>query len=86
LRARLDLCKTKAFDGVDTDNVDGYNNDAGYTNTSADQIKFNRRLVQEAHLRGLGLGLKNDPEQAVQVKGTGNQEPFSGSRKISSAN
>jgi hypothetical protein len=68
MRARLDLCKAKGFDGVDADNVDGYNNDTGFTITAADQIKFNRWLAQEAHLRGLGLGLKNDPEQAVQLE------------------
>ncbi|MGB9639514.1 MAG: endo alpha-1,4 polygalactosaminidase, partial [Anaerolineales bacterium] len=68
LRARLDLCKIKGFDGVDADNVDGYNNDTGFAITADDQITFNRWLAQEAHQRGLSLGLKNDPEQAAQLE------------------
>ncbi|MBN1936853.1 MAG: endo alpha-1,4 polygalactosaminidase [Anaerolineae bacterium] len=64
LRARLDLCAAKGFDGVDPDNVDGYTNATGFPLTAADQLAFNRWLAGEAHARGLAIGLKNDPEQA----------------------
>ncbi len=64
LRARLDLCAAKGFDGVDPDNVDGYTNETGFPLTADDQLTFNRWLAGEAHARGLAIGLKNDPEQA----------------------
>ncbi len=68
LRARLDLCKAKGFDGVDPDNLDGFLNDTGFPITANDQLLFNRWLAQEAHSRGLALGLKNDPEQAILLE------------------
>jgi hypothetical protein len=62
-RARLDECKAKGFDGVDPDNIDGYTNDTGFLLTYQDQLKYNIWLADEAHARGLSIGLKNDPEQ-----------------------
>jgi len=64
LTARLDLCRQKGFDAVEPDNIDGYTNDTGFPLTDADQLAFNRWLAQEAHARGLAIGLKNDPDQA----------------------
>jgi endo-alpha-1,4-polygalactosaminidase (GH114 family) len=67
LRSRFDLCKQKGFDGAETDNVDGYQNNTGFPLTAEDQLKFNRWLSEQAHLRGLSIGLKNDPEQIVDL-------------------
>jgi hypothetical protein len=67
LGARLDLCRFKGFDGVEPDNVDGYQNDTGFPLTAHDQVVFNRWLAAEAHRRGLSIGLKNDPDQAAQL-------------------
>jgi len=64
LRARLDLCSAKGFDGVDPDNLDGFQNATGFPLTAVDQLRFNRWLAAEAHQRGLAIGLKNDPDQA----------------------
>ncbi len=64
LEARLDLCLNKGFDGVEPDNLDGYANATGFRITADDQIHFNRWLARSAHERGLGIGLKNDPDQA----------------------
>lgn len=63
LRARLDACQAKGFDGVEPDNIDGYLNDTGFPLTYQDQLQFNLWLAEEAHQRGLSIGLKNDPEQ-----------------------
>jgi len=63
LRDRLDLCAVKGFDGVEPDNIDGYTNNTGFPLTYQDQLTFNIWLAQEAHARGLSIGLKNDPEQ-----------------------
>ena len=67
LRARLDVCKSKGFDGVDFDNVDGWANPTGFALSGADQLRFNRWLAAEAHRRGLFVMLKNDGEQAADL-------------------
>ncbi len=59
MKARLDLAKSKACDGVEPDNVDGYANATGFPLTSANQIDYNRFLATESHARGLSVGLKN---------------------------
>jgi hypothetical protein len=69
LEARLDLCRTKGFDGVEPDNVDGYANVSGFPLTAADQLAFNRWLAQAAHARGLSVGLKNDLDQVAALVG-----------------
>ncbi len=68
LEARLDLCKSKGFDGVEYDNVDGYQNETGFDLTASDQLTFNRWLAEAAHQRGLSVGLKNDPDQIKDLE------------------
>ncbi len=63
MKARLDLAAQKRCDGVEPDNVDGYQNDTGFALTAADQLAYNRFLATEAHARGLSVGLKNDVDQ-----------------------
>ncbi|MBA4376765.1 MAG: endo alpha-1,4 polygalactosaminidase [Anaerolinea sp.] len=70
LQARMDLCASKGFDGVEFDNVDGYLNKTGFPLTVEDQLTFNIWLADQAHQRGLAAGLKNDPEQIPDL------EPF----------
>jgi hypothetical protein len=67
LLSRLDQCKAKGFDGLEPDNIDGYTNDTGFPLTAVDQLKFNTWLAQEAHARGLSIGLKNDSEQVKDL-------------------
>lgn len=57
--ARLDLAVGKGCDGVEPDNVDGYDNDNGLGLTEADLSDYNRFLADAAHARGLSIGLKN---------------------------
>ncbi len=63
MEARLDMAVDKGCDGVEPDNVDGYVNDTGFDLTSSDQLTFNRTIANEAHERGLSVGLKNDLDQ-----------------------
>ena len=63
MEARLDLAVEKGCDGVEPDNMDGFTNDTGFSLTSADQLTFNRTIANEAHERGLSVGLKNDLDQ-----------------------
>ena len=67
LISRFDLCQQKGFDGVETDNVDGYQNNTGFKITNAEQITFNLWLAEQAHIRGLSIGLKNDPDQLTDL-------------------
>lgn len=57
---RLDLAKSKGCDGVDADNVDSFINDNGFSVDYDDQLSYNKWLSEEAHKRGLLIGLKND--------------------------
>jgi hypothetical protein len=68
LRARLDACRRKGFDGVEFDNVDGYTNGTGFPLAADDQLRFDRMLAREAHRRSLAVGLKNDLDQVRQLE------------------
>jgi hypothetical protein len=61
MKARLDLCRSKGFDGADPDNVDSFEigNRTGFPLTKADAVAYLRFLAREAHQRGLAIGLKN---------------------------
>ena len=63
MRGRLDQCAAKGFDGIEPDNIDGYQADTGFPLTYEDQLRYNIWLANEAHVRGLSIGLKNVPEQ-----------------------
>ena len=64
---RLDLAQTKGCDGVEPDNVDGFDNDTGYSLSSKDQLDFNKYLAAESHKRKLSVGLKNDLKQIKEL-------------------
>jgi len=68
MAARLDLALSKGCDGVEPDNVDGYANSNGLGLTANDQLDFNRFLANEAHKRGLSVGLKNDLDQVATLQ------------------
>ncbi|OJK00213.1 hypothetical protein ASPACDRAFT_52004 [Aspergillus aculeatus ATCC 16872] len=59
LAARLDLAAQKGCDGVDPDNVDGYDNDNGLGLTASDAVEFVKWLAEQARARGMSVGLKN---------------------------
>lgn len=65
LRARLDLCAAKGFDGIEPDNVEIHDNDSGFPITYTDQLTFAIWLANEVHARGLAIGLKNAPDMAA---------------------
>lgn len=67
MQARLDLASQKGCDGVEPDNMDGYANNSGFALTATDQLAFNKFLANEAHDRGLAVGLKNDLGQIKQL-------------------
>lgn len=69
LAARFDMCRTKGFDAVEPDLLDGYANDTGFPLTAGQQLAFNRMVAELAHQRGLAVGLKNDLDQVPALVG-----------------
>jgi hypothetical protein len=59
MKARLDLAKKNGCDGVEPDNVDGFDNSNGLGLTKQDAIDYDLFLANESHTRGLSVGLKN---------------------------
>ena len=68
VESRLDLAVERGCDGVEPDNVDGYANVSGFPLTYAEQLQFNRFIADEAHERGLSVGLKNDLGQLEDLE------------------
>jgi len=64
---RLDLCKKKGFDGVDPDNLDGYQNHTGFPITYQDQLTYDTWVAKEAHDRGLTAAQKGDDGQVKDL-------------------
>ena len=67
MRARMDTCKNKGFDGIDADNVNGHVNPTSFNITRAEAITYIRWLANEAHKRGMAFSLKNAEDLASQV-------------------
>jgi len=67
MSARLDQCAQKGFNGVEFDNVDGYQNNTGFPITAQEQLKYDAWLANQAHLRELSAALKNDVDQVNQL-------------------
>lgn len=67
MRARFQVCKSKGFDAIEPDEVDGYANDSGFSLSYADQLKYNRSIAALAHSMGLSVGLKGDIEQVPDL-------------------
>jgi len=68
MQARLDLAQSKGCDGVEPDNVDGYTNNTGFALSANDQLNYNKFLANEAHKRGLSIGLKNNLDQVQELE------------------
>ena len=67
IEKRLDLAVQKNCDGVEPDNIDGFQNESGFDITPKDQIAYNRWLASAAHERQLSIGLKNDLDQVDEL-------------------
>lgn len=67
---RFDLCRTKGFDAVEPDLVEGYAERTGFPLTASDQLRYNRYIAELAHRRGMSVGLKNDLGQVRSLVGS----------------
>lgn len=64
---RLDLCKRKGFDGVDPDNLDGFENKTGFPLTYQEQLTYDTWVANAAHDRGLTADQKGDNDQVKDL-------------------
>ncbi|PHS66697.1 MAG: endo alpha-1,4 polygalactosaminidase [Flavobacterium sp.] len=62
MQARLNMIQEKGFDGIEPDNINGYQNNTGFNLTEEDAKIYSRWLIEEAHSRGLSIGQKNAEE------------------------
>ena len=67
MRARLDMCAEKGFDAIEPDNIEIHTNETGFPLTYQDQLDYAIWLANEAHARGLAIGLKNAPDQVADL-------------------
>ena len=67
MRSRLDSCKAKGFDAVEPDNMEIHSNGTGFPITYEDQRKYALWLADEAHQRGMAIGMKNAPDQVKDL-------------------
>jgi hypothetical protein len=59
--ARLRMCARKGFDGVEVDNIDGWDNHSGFPLTPQDAEAWLAQIADEAHALGMFILWKNDP-------------------------
>ncbi len=68
MEARFKLCKEKGFDGIEADNVDGWQNNTGFPITAAEQLTYDEWLANTAHSLGLSIALKSDTQQIPELE------------------
>lgn len=67
MSARYQLCKKKGFDGIDPDNIAGYQSKTGFPLTASEQLTYNEWVATEAHNLGLTVDQKNDNNQVKDL-------------------
>ncbi|HUH97353.1 MAG TPA: endo alpha-1,4 polygalactosaminidase [Anaerolineales bacterium] len=67
MRARFDRCRAMGFDALEPDNMEVHDNDTGFPITYEDQLRYARWLADEAHSRGLAIGMKNAPDSVKDL-------------------
>lgn len=61
MEARIrDWCAAKGFDGVEADEVDGWENNTGFPLTYNDQLTYNRAIADLIHKHGMAAIQKGD--------------------------
>ncbi|MFF0723750.1 endo alpha-1,4 polygalactosaminidase [Streptomyces sp. NPDC004134] len=65
--ARLDLAARMGCDGVEPDQNNPLGNRPGFPITRDDQVSWYREVAEQAHARGLSVGMKNGHDQPGAV-------------------
>jgi len=67
MAVRMDLARSKGFDGLVPTSLSGYLTDTGFDLSAADQRAYSAWLSTEAHARGLYIAMTDDYEQVDQL-------------------
>ncbi len=67
MKARLDACAAKGFQGVEADNIDAFENNSGFGLTREDSLTYIRDLAAHAKRLGLSFGQKNATSLAADL-------------------
>lgn len=59
MKKRIEKAAAKGCDGIDPDNINGYENDTGLDLTKDETVDFVKFLAKTAHDLGMSFGLKN---------------------------
>jgi len=68
MQARIKMCASKGFDGVEPDLMDGYQNNTGFPITAAHQLAYNRMIADLAHAAGLKVAQKGAIDQTAAMQ------------------
>jgi len=68
MQGRISKAQSKGCDGVDADNIDGYENPTGFGLTKADGVDYVEFLANASQAAGLLYGLKNGGDILSQVE------------------
>ncbi len=66
--ARVKEAKLIGVDAIEFDDVDAYQSHSGFSISADTQLRYNASLANLAHRLGLGVGLKNDLNQAAALQ------------------
>ncbi|XP_035716571.1 uncharacterized protein LOC118439401 [Folsomia candida] len=69
MRQRFMAAERKGCKGVDTDNLNGFEAQTGFSLTAEDQLVYNREIAAEIKNLGMLAGLKNDHSQVSELVG-----------------
>lgn len=68
MTARFQMCREKGFDAVEPDNMDGYENNTGFSLTADDQLTYDEWVAGEVHALGMAVFQKNDGERNQRAR------------------
>lgn len=68
MAARVEMCRSKGFDAVEPDLLDGWQNSTGFPISGAQQITYNRMIADLAHTAGLSVAQKGDSDQSAALQ------------------
>lgn len=69
MAARLDLARRRGFGGVLPTNLTGYQRDSGFPLSASDQNDYNAWFSEQAHQRGLHVGMSGDFGRLAELGG-----------------
>lgn len=61
------MIQAKGFDAIEPDNINGYQNNTGFSLSQEDVITFSNWLITEANTRGLSIGQKKAEDIIPQM-------------------